>query len=129
MEGASGICPFAVPAGTRAAEQHPAGPRQAGSTEPSDEEPPGEGLDHHEVMGDGDQGVLKPEGPFSASPENASLVASTNSSTLPELIRSEREEETSRNAVLSENVTSSTGTGNEVVKLLDVTALKGFFSI
>lgn len=129
MEGASGICPFAVPAGTRAAEQHPAGPRQAGSTEPSDEEPPGEGLDHHEVMGDGDQGVLKPEGPFSASPENASPVASTNSSTLPELISSEREEETSRNAVLSENVTSSTGTGNEVVKLLDVTALKGFFSI
>ena len=97
--------------------------------EPSDEEPPGEGLDHHEVMGDGDQSVLEPEGPFSASPENASLVASTNSSTLPELIRSEREEETSRNAVLSENVTSSTGTGNEVVKLLDVTALKGFFSI
>lgn len=112
MEGASGICPFAVPAGTRAAEQHPAGPRQAGSTEPSDEEPPGEGLDHHEVMGDGDQSVLEPEGPFSASPENASLVASTNSSTLPELIRSEREEETSRNAVLSENVTSSTGTGS-----------------
>lgn len=112
MEGASGSCPFAVPAGTRAAEQHPAGPRQAGSMEPSDEEPPGEGLDHHEVMGDGDQGVLEPEGPFSASPENASPVASTNSSTLPELIRSEREEETSRNAVLSENVTSSTGTGS-----------------
>lgn len=114
MEGASGSCPFAVPAGTRAAEQHPAGPRQAGSTEPSDEEPPGEGLDHHEVMGDGDQGVLEPEGPFSASPENASPVASTNSSTLPELIRSEREEETSRNAVLSENVTSSTGTGSVI---------------
>ncbi|XP_040514509.1 IQ and ubiquitin-like domain-containing protein isoform X6 [Gallus gallus] len=114
MEGASGSCPFAVPAGTRAAEQHPAGPRQAGSTEPSDEEPPGEGLDHHEVMGDGDQGVLKPEGPFSASPENASPVASTNSSTLPELISSEREEETSRNAVLSENVTSSTGTGSVI---------------
>eukprot|EP00076_Gallus_gallus_P017818 XP_015137639.1 IQ and ubiquitin-like domain-containing protein isoform X4 [Gallus gallus] len=114
MEGASGSCPFAVPAGTRAAEQHPAGPRQAGSTEPSDEEPPGEGLDHHEVMGDGDQGVLEPEGPFSASPENASPVASTNSSTLPELISSEREEETSRNAVLSENVTSSTGTGSVI---------------
>lgn len=129
MEGASGSCPFAVPAGTRAAEQHPAGPRQASSMEPSNEEPPGEGVGHHEVMGDGDQGVLEPEGPFSASPENASPVASTNSSTLPELISSEREEETSRNAVLSENVTSSTGTGNEVVKLLDVTALKGFFSI
>lgn len=157
MEGASESCPSGVPAGAQAAEQPPAGPRQAGSTEPSGEallhpaastmqaeegckllasweqvgaalrEAPGEGLCHQEVMGDGNQGVLEPQNPFSASPENASPVAVTKSSTLPELRSSEREEETSQNASLSENVTSSTGTGKEVVKMLDVTALKGFF--
>ncbi|XP_042671971.1 IQ and ubiquitin-like domain-containing protein [Centrocercus urophasianus] len=112
MEGASESCPSGVPAGARAAEQPPAGPRQAGSTEPSREAPPGEGLCHQEVMGDGNQGVLEPQNPFSASPENASPVAVTKSSTLPELRSSEREEETSQNASLSENVTSSTGTGS-----------------
>ncbi|XP_048793897.1 IQ and ubiquitin-like domain-containing protein isoform X1 [Lagopus muta] len=142
MEGASESCPSGVPAGAQAAEQPPAGPRQAGSTEPSGEallhpaastmqaeegckllasweqagaalrEAPGEGLCHQEVMGDGNQGVLEPQNPFSASPENASPVAVTKSSTLPELRSSEREEETSQNASLSENVTSSTGTGS-----------------
>ncbi|XP_021240471.1 IQ and ubiquitin-like domain-containing protein isoform X3 [Numida meleagris] len=151
MEGASESCSEAVPAGTWSGEQPPAGPRQAGSTEPSREallcpaastmqadegcklpasqgqagaalqELPGEGLGHHEVMGDGDQGVLEPEGPFSASPENASPVTITNSSTLPELRSSEREEETSQSAALSENTASSTVTGSIIESTQTVT--------
>lgn len=158
MEGASESCPSAVPAGAPAAEQPPAEPRESDSTEPSGEallhpaagamqadegcklpdsweqagaalrEAPGEGLRHQEMMGDGNQGVLEPENLFSASPENASPDVIRKSSTLPELRSSEREKETSQNASLSENVTSSTGTGKEVVKMLDITALKEFFS-
>ncbi|XP_065599579.1 IQ motif and ubiquitin-like domain-containing protein isoform X3 [Cyrtonyx montezumae] len=138
MEGASESCPEAVPAATRAAEQLSAGPEQDVGTQPSSQvllraaghpaasttqaheggellasqEHPSEGLGRCEALGDGIQGVLEPEGPFSASPENAFPVTVKNSSILPELRSSEREEETSQNAVLSENTTSSTVTGS-----------------
>ncbi|OXB71202.1 UNVERIFIED_CONTAM: hypothetical protein H355_010138 [Colinus virginianus] len=127
-----------MPAAARAAGLLSAGPEQDAGTQPSShvllraaghpaagttqvhegcellasQEHPGEGLGPCEALGDGDQGVLEPEGPFSASPENASPVTVTNSSILPELRSSEREEVTSQNAVLSENTTSTTVTGS-----------------
>ncbi|XP_035415308.1 IQ and ubiquitin-like domain-containing protein isoform X4 [Cygnus atratus] len=128
MEGASDRILEAANAETPAAERPPAGAGEAGearNAEPQGEpllsggagtaqtdEPPGEGLGHHEAMENGEQGVCEPHGPFSASPENTSPVTITSYSTLLELRNSEREKETSQNAVLSENVTSSTVTGS-----------------
>ncbi|XP_047921637.1 IQ motif and ubiquitin-like domain-containing protein isoform X4 [Anser cygnoides] len=128
MEGASDCRLEAANAETPAAEQPPAGAGEAGearNAEPQGEPllsggagtaqtdvPPGEGLGHHEAMENGEQGVCEPDSPFSASPEHASPVTITSYSTLLELRNSEREKETSQNAVLSENVTSSTATGS-----------------
>lgn len=144
MEGASDCRLEAANTETPAAEQPPAGAGEAGearNAEPQGEPllsggagtaqtdvPPGEGLGHHEAMENGEQGVCEPDGPFSASPEHASPVTVTSYSTLLELRNSEREKETSQNAVLSENVTSSTATGKELLKMLDISSLRRFFS-
>lgn len=79
-------------------------------------------------MENGEQGACEPDGPFSASPENASPVTATSHPTSLELKNSEREKETSQDAVLSENVTNSTVTGKELVETLDISALRRFFS-
>lgn len=90
---------------------------------------PSEGVGNQEVIGNNEQDVFEPDAPFSASPESTSPVTNENYSTSLELRNSEREEQTSQNSVLSENMASGTVTGKEVTKMLHIKALKrgGFF--
>jgi len=87
---------------------------------------PSEGLGSQEVIRNNKQSASEADAPFSASFESTSPVTSEIYSTLPEVRNSEREEHTSQNSVLSEN--TATVTGKEVIKVLDIRALKrGFF--
>ncbi|XP_042648465.1 IQ and ubiquitin-like domain-containing protein isoform X1 [Tyto alba] len=70
---------------------------------------------NQEVIRNSEQNVFEPDAPFSASPESTSPVINENYSTLLQLRNSEREEQTSQNSVLSENIGSGTVTGSMIV--------------
>lgn len=88
---------------------------------------PSEGLGSQEMIGHNEQDVFEPDTPFSTSPQSTSPVTNENYSTLLELRNSEREEQTSQNSVQSEDMARGTVTGKEVIKMLDIKALKRFF--
>ncbi|XP_029872007.1 IQ and ubiquitin-like domain-containing protein isoform X3 [Aquila chrysaetos chrysaetos] len=75
---------------------------------------PSEGLGNQEVIGNNEQDVFEPDAPFSASSESTSPVTNENYFTSRELRNSEREEQTSKNSVLSENTASGTVTGSMI---------------
>lgn len=89
-------------------------------------ESPSEGLGNQQVTGNIEQGVFEPDAPFSASSESTPPVTAENYSTLLELRNPGREEQASQKSVLSENMASGTVTGKEVIKMLDIKALKNW---
>lgn len=87
---------------------------------------PREGLATEEGIGNNEQDVFEPDAPLSTSPESTSPVTNENYSTLLELRNSEREEKISQNSVQSANTASGSVTGKEVIKMLDIKALKTY---